>query len=243
MYERGLAGGPSAVFLLHVFVAISLTLLSAPGHSLPSDWKGRVEVYEDDQADSSLLLLPQETDEEESRRRSSPTMLAHPKLSTGNPSIDQCYNLAILEVAQNVSPERTHFLAGHGWTQLWTRDVSYAAEQAASLLYPDVVKSSLRSSIEFILLDEDGNNDELRLDDGNDGKLVPVWLQDSCQHFGGWPNLSDAIVGTRGSWSLYQVEKDTTFLEWAYNVTKNSLRRAERDVYDGESGLFRGCSR
>ena len=35
-----------------------------------------------------------------------------------------------------------------------------------------------------------------------------AWLQDKCGHFGGWPNLSDAIVGTRGAWSLYLVDGD-----------------------------------
>ena len=68
-----------------------------------------------------------------------------------------------------------------------------------------------------------------------------MWLQDECGHFGGWPHLTDAIVGAQGAWSLFVINGDTQFLSWAYNITKNSLRRAERDAYD-KTGLFTGCS-
>jgi Alkaline and neutral invertase len=67
-----------------------------------------------------------------------------------------------------------------------------------------------------------------------------VWYQDECGHFGGWPNLSDAIVGARGAWYLYVYTGNTTFLEWAFTTTVNSLKRAEQDVK--RRGLFHGCS-
>jgi len=145
-------------------------------------------------------------------------------LETGLKDYDWAHNLALAEMEQNV--QGNHFVAGEGWSQLWTRDTSYAAEQAASLLFPEVVRSSLEESVEN---DPDGAG--------------TVWLQDSCAHFGGWPNLSDAIVGARGAWSVYRAEGNRTFLEWAYVVTKNSLARAERDAFDDEiTGLFTGCS-
>ncbi len=56
------------------------------------------------------------------------------------------------------------------------------------------------------------------------------------------PFLTDAIVGARGAWSLYLITGNKTFLHWAYNVTNNSLLRAERDAYDATTGLFTGCS-
>lgn len=154
-----------------------------------------------------------------------------PILTTGQEEFDWAYRLALEEIDANVG-EGDRFIAGEGWAQLWTRDSSYAAESAASLLYPDVVRSSLEASVE---VDPNANN-------ADDDAPPLVWLQDSCAHFGGWPVLSDAIVGARGAWSLYLVGGNRTFLSWAYDVTRNSLIRGERDAFDVELGLFRGCS-
>ena len=139
--------------------------------------------------------------------------------SSGVGEIDAAYALALWEMSAAEHGEGGHFLAGHGWQGLWTRDTSYAVELAAGLVHPGIAEASLRKC-------------------ARDG----VWMQDSCMHFGGWPNLSDAIVGARGAWALYLVTGDAEFLRWAYGVTKNSLDRAEEEAYDVESGLFRGCS-
>ena len=147
-------------------------------------------------------------------------------LQSGNAEIDYAHNLALDEISGNIKEGR--FIAGSGWAQLWTRDTSYAAEQAASVLYPQVVRASLEASVEHFT-DRSGSNST-------------VWLQDYCAHFGGWPNLSDAIVGARGAWAVYRVEGNITFLEWAYSVTVNSLRRAEAEAFDETTGLFTGCS-
>lgn len=101
---------------------------------------------------------------------------------------ETAYKLALTEIGNNIACN--HFVAGTGWSQLWTRDTSYAAELGASILHPDIVKQSLMASV------EKWNNEK------------DVWLQDTCGHFGGWPNLSDAIVGVRGAWSLYLVTGD-----------------------------------
>ena len=101
---------------------------------------------------------------------------------------ETAYNLALSEIGNNIACN--HFVAGTGWSQLWTRDTSYAAELGAALLHPAVVKQSLLASVGKWRNDKE------------------VWLQDTCGHFGGWPNLSDAIVGVRGAWSLYLVTGD-----------------------------------
>lgn len=49
-----------------------------------------------------------------------------------------------------------------------------------------------------------------------------------------------AIVGARGAWHLYLYTGNTTFLEWAYETTYWSLRRAEQEVFHDD--LFHGCS-
>ena len=108
--------------------------------------------------------------------------------SSSSSSYENAYKLALEETGCNVA--YNNFVAGTGWSQLWTRDTSYTAELGASLLHPNVVKTSLMASVDV-------------LDNGK-----KVWLQDKCGHFGGWPNLSDAIVGARGAWSLYLATGD-----------------------------------
>ena len=144
------------------------------------------------------------------------------EFSSGIKAYDDAYKLAMVEVEANI--EKGVFIAGAGWKQLWTRDTSYAVELGAGLVNPEISKESLKKSIEV------------------DKEFGDVWLQDECGHFGKWPNLSDAIVGVRGAWSLYLTTGDEEWLAWTYDITTSSLARAERDVYDSSSGLFLGCS-
>jgi len=143
------------------------------------------------------------------------------RLNLGTPEYDKAYNLAISEIKQNIRDG--YFIAGQGWTQLWTRDTAFSIELGCGLLHPEVSETSLRKCTEKV------------------ADIGTCWLQDRCGHFGGWPNLSDAIVGAQGAWALYCISGDKIFLSWAYALTKNSLIRAERDAYDSTSGLFGGC--
>ncbi|KAL7492259.1 hypothetical protein ACHAWT_002084 [Skeletonema menzelii] len=159
------------------------------------------------------------------------------QLITSIPSYDEAHALALTELKANVILKRSgasrqyRFIAGEYWDTTWTRDTSYAAEQAGSLLYPQVVRSSLLASVETINIQVGGKIEQLT-----------VWLQDECGHFGNWPHLSDSIVGARGAWSYYRATADVEFLQWAYKVTKNTLLRAKHEVYDEKMGLFKGCS-
>ena len=144
--------------------------------------------------------------------------------SGGILEIDNAYKLAMTEVSKCIDHTNGYFVAGSGWNQLWTRDTSYAIELATGLTHPTISKKSLQKCIR------------------QDEKYGDVWLQDECGHFGPWPYLSDAIVGVRGAWSLYLTTGDEELLRWSYNITKNSLHRAEHYVYNSFSGLFQGCS-
>lgn len=144
-------------------------------------------------------------------------------VSLGNTDYDKAYQLALNEVELNI--ENGVFIAGAGWTQLWTRDTSYAVELGAGLLHPHMSQISLRKSTESYK-----------------GSHNIVWLQDSCGHFGGFPDLSDAIVGVRGAWYIYLITGDRQWLKWSYEVTRKTLVRAEDHVYDPKTGLFKGCS-
>ena len=167
---------------------------------------------------------------------------------SGVSAYDDAFDLALTEVAMNIHDEDdgavdlsvsesklqsvgSKFVAGAGWDQLWTRDTSYALELSLALLYPETSKSTLQ-----VLT-------ETQRDGSSSNKNITTWYQDICGHFGGWPNLTDAIVGAQGSWSLYLATGDIKMLKWAYQVTSDTLKFAETQVLDHEtSGLFKGCS-
>lgn len=183
------------------------------------------------------LYKPKKNELKEPNRIASKLNEVSTQLVSNVPSYDEAYALALKELKSNIILKRSgvsrhyRFVAGQYWDTTWTRDTSYAAEQAASLLYPQVVRSSLMASVETVSVQVRGKSEQRT-----------VWLQDQCAHFGSWPHLSDSIVGARGAWSYYRATADTEFLLWAYKVTKNTLLRAEHEAYDKALGLFKGCS-
>lgn len=138
-----------------------------------------------------------------------------PTLSTGHVAYDAAYAKAVRDVAASVA--NGAFVAGEAWPTVWVRDASYAIDLGAGLMWPAVAAATMRGVV------ADG-----------------AWQQDRCAHFGGWPRLTDAIVGASGAWASFVVTGDLDFLRWSHEVTRASLARAEREVFDG--GLFRGCA-
>ena len=141
---------------------------------------------------------------------------------SGVAACDAAYDKARRVIAADVKDGK--FLAGQNWQQVWTRDTSYSVEMACALLHPDVSKTTL-----------------LGLGQPVEG-IGECWYQDKCGHFAGWPNLTDAIVGASGTWGLYLVTGDRELLRPLYDRTLRSLRRAERDAFNADLGLFSGCS-
>jgi Mannosylglycerate hydrolase MGH1-like glycoside hydrolase domain/Glycosyl hydrolase family 65, C-terminal domain len=149
---------------------------------------------------------------------------SHPgfEFSSGQAAYDRAYEKARGVIAADVRDGK--FLAGQNWAQVWTRDTSYSVELACALLHPEVSRTTL-----------------LGLTQEVDG-IGECWYQDKCGHFAGWPNLTDAIVGASGLWSLYLATGEQELLRPLYERTVRSLKRAERDAYDRKTGLFKGCS-
>jgi hypothetical protein len=138
--------------------------------------------------------------------------VAAPRLDSGLASYDSAYAKAVRDVAASISDGT--FVAGESWPTVWVRDASYAIDLGCGLLHPSVARATLRRV-------------------ASDG----VWAQDRSAHFGGWPRLTDAIVGAVGAWACYVATGDVDFLRWSHSVTRASLARA---VVDGE--LFPGCA-
>ena len=143
-------------------------------------------------------------------------------LESGDAALDGAYRKALGVITSDVKDGK--FLAGQNWAQVWTRDTSYSVELACALLHPDVSRTTL-----------------LGLTQEVEG-IGECWYQDKCGHFAGWPNLTDAIVGAQGAWSLYLVTGDRSLVKPIYERTLRSLQRAERDAFNKELGLFGGCS-
>jgi len=142
--------------------------------------------------------------------------------ASGVAEYDEAYQKARKTIAADV--RKGKFLAGKNWDQVWTRDTAYSVELGCALLHPDVSKTTLL-----------GLKENVR-------GIGECWYQDKCGHFGGWPNLTDAIVGAQGTWALYLVTGDKELLRPLFDRTVRSLKRAERDAYDEKTGLFKGCS-
>lgn len=118
------------------------------------------------------------------------------------------------DVAGNIAAGR--FVAGRDWPTAWVRDASYAIDLGCGLPFALTAQETMRS---------------LATPGG-------VWRQDRSAHFGGWPHLTDSVVGALGVWGAYLARPDLDFLRWGYEVTRRGLLRAERQVFDGT--LFRG---
>ncbi|GAB3451974.1 MGH1-like glycoside hydrolase domain-containing protein [Actinophytocola sediminis] len=142
--------------------------------------------------------------------------MAVSRLDSGRADYDAAYAKATRDVAASVSGGL--FVAGESWPTVWVRDAAYAIDLGAGLTHPAVSLATMRAV----------------------GGASATWTQDRSAHFGGWPNLSDAIVGAVGAWACYVATGDLEFLRWSHGVTRASLARAEREVFDG--GLFRGCA-
>ncbi len=141
---------------------------------------------------------------------------------SGIAEYDEAYLKALYVINSDIKNGK--FLAGENWGQVWTRDTSYSIDLACKALHPDIAKNTLLGMTEQI------------------AGIGKVWYQDTCGHFGGWPALTDAIVGAMGAWSLFEYTGDQDILSFSYEVTVNSLRRAERDAFEAKTGLFTGCS-
>jgi len=142
--------------------------------------------------------------------------MAVSRLDSGHPAVDAAYDKANRDIAANIVGGA--FIAGKEWPTVWVRDASYAIDLACGPSYPEVSRDTMRS-----MVSPEG-----------------VWAQDRAAHFGGWPNLTDSIVGAVGVWATFLATGDEDLLRWGFGVTRNSLSRAEREIFDG--ALFRGCA-
>ncbi len=139
-----------------------------------------------------------------------------PRLDSGRTTYDAAYATAVRDIGASVRDGV--FVAGESWPAVWVRDASYAIDLGCGLLHPDVSRATMRGV----------------------AAAGGPWTQDRSAHFGGWPRLTDSVVGAVGAWACFLATGDEGFLRWSHEVNRASLARAEREVFDG--ALFRGCA-
>lgn len=145
--------------------------------------------------------------------------VAIPTLNTDNGTVNKAFRIAVGDLLGNIAPFKDGLLekpspvilAGLNYNTPWTRDASINAWNGASLIIPDVARSTLLSVLTR-----------------SDGKV----------RIGG--QYWDAIVWATGAWNHYLYTGDGELLALAHDATKNSLACFEQTEFDAADNLFRG---
>ncbi len=130
---------------------------------------------------------------------------------------DALYNRSLEEMILNIQEDGT-FMAGAKWPGIWTRDISYSILLSLAIVNPDASKRSLSAKV---------NNDRIIQDTGTGGS---------------WPISSDRMTWALAAWEVYAVTGDRDWLEYAYDVIKNSVQDDLQVTYNPSKNLFYGES-
>ena len=140
-----------------------------------------------------------------------------PQFSSNLPLMDALFKMASSESIQNVEPDGT-LRTGLEWSGVWTRDVSYSIYLAFASQQTEAAIKSLKQKVK---------NDRIIQDTGSGGA---------------WPVSSDRFTWAIAAWELYLYNGDQEWLDYAYEVIKNSILDDEKVVFDAQLGLYRGES-
>ncbi len=143
-----------------------------------------------------------------------------PQLITNNIEVNKAFRIAVSDIVANITLHSSSLFdeskeviyAGIGYNKPWTRDASINVWNSAGVLFPEASKNTL---ISVLTKDE-----EYGVRVGGE-----YW---------------DAIIWVTGAWNFYLYTKDREFLEFVYQVSKNTIRYFEDTEFDEELNLFRG---
>lgn len=144
-------------------------------------------------------------------------------LQTGDITLDKAFRIALGDIMSNIVPfkdglleqEECTLLAGLDYDTSWTRDAAINAWNGTSLLFPDIMRSTLLSVLK------------------RDGETISI----SGQYW-------DAIIWAIGAWWHHLYTGDDAFLTLAFEAICNSLKSLEENEFSPTLNLFRGpaCS-
>ncbi|MCA1556515.1 MAG: hypothetical protein LC747_07470, partial [Acidobacteria bacterium] len=141
-----------------------------------------------------------------------------PQLTSSQRLVDALYRLSLEELVE-LTRDDGAIMGGAKWPGIWTRDVSWGAILAFSLIAPDNVRRSL-----MVKVDEDGR---IIQDTGTGGS---------------WPVSTDRMAWALAAWEVYCVTGERSWLRTAYDIIRRSAEADLLTAYDPETGLFRGES-
>jgi hypothetical protein len=140
---------------------------------------------------------------------------AFPQYGSQQLLIDALYRMSLNELLDNIRPDGT-LRAGAAWDGVWTRDISYSIYLALAYIYPDAAQKSLVAKV---------NNNRIIQDTGTGGA---------------WPVSSDRMIWSVAAWELYKYTGDKEWLQYAFEVIRNSAQDDQFTLKDPTTGLFRG---
>lgn len=138
----------------------------------------------------------------ETREVAIPTTLPEgcARLHSSVPVLQAMYALAVQELQADTTPDGL-LLAGAVWSNVWTRDLAFAAALGTAIASPQATRTSLESRV---------RNGVVVQDTGTGG---------------GWPVSTDRVAWALGAWALYQVQGDLRWLEWCVKVLVATLEQ------------------
>ena len=139
----------------------------------------------------------------------------YPIYTSDQTLINALYNMAIENMLAVVNADNA-FRAGENWEGVWTRDASYAIHLGIGLIDPERSMNSLKIKVK---------NDRIIQDTGTGGS---------------WPASSDREVWSIAAWEIYKITGDKEWLEYAYNVIKNSVADDIPTIWDSKFRLMHG---
>ncbi|MEO6894762.1 MAG: amylo-alpha-1,6-glucosidase, partial [Ginsengibacter sp.] len=110
------------------------------------------------------------------------------------------------------------FRTGKEWAGVWTRDISYSIILSMGILQPKVAMISLKKKVK-------------------NGKII----QDTGTG-GAYPVSTDREIWAVAAWEVYKVTGDKDWLNYAYEVVKNSINDDLENIYDPGTGMAKGES-
>ncbi|WP_372648151.1 hypothetical protein [Draconibacterium sp.] len=166
----------------------------------------------------TVLLNPTSSDEHQAKQWNlSRNVAAKPAYHSEQIIVDALYNLALEEALLNIEPDST-LRTGAKWGGVWTRDVSYSTLLAFAYHEPEVAKISLMKKVKR-------------------GRIV----QDTGSG-GAWPVSSDRTTWALAAWEIYKVTGEEEWLEYAFDVIKNTLDDDMKTLRSGTTGMYKGES-
>ena len=202
-----------------VFVAGNIAPLTWDFNNLYSHKDLELKDDKNDGIYEITLTLNQHPDENKTATswKLSKDISAFPQYHSQDVLPDAVYNLALEEMQNAIEPDST-FRTGKEWAGVWTRDISYSIILSMGILQPKVAMISLKRKVK-------------------NGKII----QDTGTG-GAYPISTDREIWAVAAWEVYKVTGDKDWLNYAYQVVKNSINDDMHNIYDPKTCMAKGES-